>query len=259
MNAIQRGGQVGTLETILLILSLVIAVIAALMPLWQFLINKWFRKLKIAFFEDEELYISSYSVNSLFTMDVKNKDIIIREVSLKIRRNVDNRIIELKWDCHVSTNFKGMDADAERRIAYPFKVNKGSCEVFHLKYLRLDDEYSKMKEAGAEVVLLRNELNKKRKSTFSVSSQEIVKEEKYQQLYNGFANSLFWQEGDYELIYHVRYNESLLEQKFAFSLTKEDEQVMRVNIQEYLLGGVVKEMKTYSRCIKIERENDRNK
>jgi len=237
---------------VLLILSLVIAVIAALMPLWQFLINKWFKRLKINFFEDEELYISSYSINSLFTLDVKNRDIIVREVALEIKRKTDDKKIDLKWDCHVSTNYKGMDADIERRIAYPLKVEKGSCEVFHLKYLRTDSEYTEMKEASVKVDLLKNEMNKKRKSTFGISPQDIRKSEEYKIISAGFMDRLFWQEGDYNIKYSIKYNKSVMEKEFIFSLSKEDSQTMQVNIHEYLLAGVSKGMKIYSGVVKIK-------
>jgi len=231
------------------LIAIVVSILALLMPLWQYLYQKFFRPLKIRiipFNKTAFLFNESGSyIKMKFSIDCENQDMVISKIGVEVtsHRKVKKEILLLNWNFFEPVNFNWLGSNMSNSInttayARPIKVNKSSIEPFIIEFSsNSQDVINELSALSDERSNSLNNYIATLPNKDTVKIQEVIDGYKntneYSTTFNAYEKYLFWEAGDYSLKVIIEYGkDKQYTQTYKFSLDSQEAQKIKENIEK---------------------------
>jgi len=225
--------------TIYEFLAIILAALALVIPFFKWIYDKYIRKLKINFLASGKLSVffnkSGAYVSLGGVYEAKNKTAAVKNISAKIKRTSDKAILSLRWSTFQSPVFRQIAGNYETSFetAHPFKVEADTLTPVFVEFENAEQN------SGEIINSIINPLHKKALSDMNAQNIPV---QAYDPTYRGskeYKDALiaindifFWKPGEYTIELITEYNNSTFSCYGEFSLTKEDSEKLRANIEE---------------------------
>lgn len=235
--------------TIYEIISLVISVVAILIPFFQMIWKKVFQKPKIKYYTDEKSTIffnrcgSYIKINGV--IEAMNQPVSIKRIDAVITRAKDGKKKNLSWSIFISPinqNFIG-NYTQTTEVAHPFRIPENSITC---TFIEFSDEFqSSLKSINLNTKDLYSSV--KTIINSEKNYEECEKEYKSSDFYNEakqkVTTEFFWEISKYDLKIIISYLNKKKEYNYQFEIDSSDNYSLNNNIEEVLLYPLKQEFK----------------
>lgn len=226
------------------LVGIILAFLALLVPFVKWIIEKWFKRLRIDFLISDVITIyfnkSGSYINLGGVYKAENKTATIKNISVQIVRKSDNATLNLSWSTFPSPIVKEIAGQFEHTFetAHPFSAN---ADMLTPAFIEFTDENSNISEdISADLLQLYNyersilqqgldffNANGQAHSTADYSDAKVKLHER-----------CFWKVGKYEVSLVTKYNNNEFVKRYHFELTAEDVNKLQNNIENLLVEPI---------------------
>ena len=226
-------------EIISVVLSSIAIIVSVYFPIKNFVtkarVNFYPVGLVTLLFNQSGSYIQLNGV-----IESEKKAVSVRKMSVKIKREKDNQTINLSWSYLISPVNQRLVGNILQttECAHPFRVEKDSIAATFVEYTDPFDSFGRIFRNSA------SELNKiaEQSPIFQANYSEAVKtyteSEEFTKVKQIAEKEFFWEIGKYSLDVIVNYNNSKKVFNYAFTITEQEFNELKHNIDEALLAAL---------------------
>lgn len=249
------------------LLAIILAVIAIIIPILQWIWKKWVIKPVLNHLITGRAFLFINRSGSYMQIegvyDAQNKPILIRKISLKLIRKKDDKALNLAWSIFVSPinqQFVGNFASTTE-MAHPFRIEQNSMvsaftqfsdsfnsseRTFHPFYEKLEKEASKFINS---------------EYSYDEALQEYTKTNTYETALSALQKELFWEIGKYRATLQVEYDHKTTNFIYEFEINAETSDLLSHNVKETLIAPLKDIYKVpYSfKSVQVELREDTDK
>ncbi|MCI9141568.1 MAG: hypothetical protein HFH87_02965 [Lachnospiraceae bacterium] len=227
--------------TIYELLALILAGIAILIPIVQWAWKKWAVKPVLdylptgratLFFNQSGSYIRIEGV-----YEAKNKPISVKKIAVLIKRQKDERKLNLKWSSFISPVNQNMVGNYLQTIecAHPFRIEADSIQCAFTEFGDSFDSFGKTFRDNTAVLFgkildIRNICN-----DYESALAKYKDSPEYKEARNILAKEFFWEIGKYDIDIKVLYGDINKVFSYKFSVEESEYKQLLNNVEEALL------------------------
>ena len=240
--------------TIYEIISLIMSIVALIIPFLQLLCKKVLRKPKIKYYPNGKAKLFFNQSGSYLRIDgvieAINQPVSIKKIELSVLRKSDSKRMSLAWSSFISPiaqNFVG-NISHTTELAHPFRISKDSiacaftefCDEFNSSFksitLNTKELFDSVSAIKATNQNYQDGLQAYKCSSLYTRAQQFV------------AEKFFWDISKYDLTITISYLNKKEEFKYQIEVNESDNSILAQNIEELLIYplknayGVNKEM-----------------
>lgn len=221
------------------LLAIILAALALIFPCLKWVYDKYIKRLKFDFLPSGNISIFFNKSGSYISLggvyDAKNKNVAVKNISAKVTRLSDKAVLSLGWSSFESPVFRRIANNYETTFetAHPFKVEADMLTPVFV-------EFTNSEENSGEIIAgILKPIHMKANSDLNTSNTTV---QTYDPLFRASAeykkallemNDLFfWKQGNYRIELITEYNDSTFICYSNFTLSKEDSEKLRANIEE---------------------------
>lgn len=223
-------------------LAIILAAIAIIIPILQWLWKKWITKPKLNHLITGRAFLFINRSGSYMQIegvyDAQNKPILIRKISLKLIRTKDDKALNLAWSTFVSPinqRFVGNFASTTE-MAHPFRIEKDSMVPAFTEFADplnsseriFDPFYESLKKEAFKF--------KNKEYTFDQALAEYSKTSAYDKAQTVLQKELFWEIGKYTATLQVEYDHKTINFIYEFEIDAETSNALSHNVHETLIA-----------------------
>lgn len=256
-------------EKLSITISILAILISTFVPIGKFLWKKYVTKLSLNILVFDKLLLlfneSGAYFKMKFAIECNNHPTTIKNVKAKITRVENNETNIYEWSFLESTSmWLGIEPSSRTitsQYAGPIKLEANSLTPLYIEFSNENQKYCNdikrgVNERDDSILALKKEFQLSGNfSDYESFQQEYRKKSSYNQLYALFSDKCYWKEGDYSLKIIITYgnNETYTKQYF-FSISKEDSENLKQNIDEIIFGRIKQEywLKPYLNIIYVK-------
>lgn len=224
------------------LLAIILAALAIVIPILKWIYDKWIKKLVLSFLPSGTITVCHNKSGSYVSFggvyEAKNKPAIIKEISANIIRKNDSATLLLVWSTFSSPVYKKVAGNYESSFetAHPFKVEADTLEPTFI-------EFSNRKENMNEKIdaILKPTYDAARFILSTPNIELIPADNKVKSSPEAQAarialnDDFFWKKGTYKLELVSKYNNTEMCNTYYFSLSSEESEKLRQNIESMLV------------------------
>lgn len=222
--------------------ALILAGLALLIPLIQWIWKKWIITAKVRYyptgqamlyFNQSGSYIRFYGV-----LESERKATTIKKLSLVLTRNLDDRKLNLVWSCLISPVNQNMLGNYMQTMetAHPFRIEADSVACAFVEYSDPSDSSGiKIRKICSYMAPLVQKCSSER--TYDEALAVFSKSPEYIDAKNNLLSDFFWEIGKYSADITVEYNKQKAKTfTYEFTVSEQDSMDLRNNIDEVLIA-----------------------
>ena len=227
------------------LVGIILAGLALLIPFVKWIIEKWFKRLKIDFLISDIVTIyfnkSGSYINLGGVYKTKNKTATIKNISAQVIRKSDNATLNLSWSTFPSPIVKEIAGQYEHTFetAHPFSAN---ADMLTPAFIEFTNEKNNIGEEIA--VAVRDLYNTENSILFQQNisllevDQKIHATEDYSNSKIKLHDFFFWKLGLYEINLLTEYDNKKFTKKYTFELNEDDIDKLQNNIESILIDPI---------------------
>lgn len=224
------------------LLAIILAAVAIIIPIVQWLWKKWITKPKLNHLITGRAFLFINRSGSYMQIegvyDAQNKPILIRKISLKLIRKKDDKALNLAWSIFVSPinqQFVGNFASTTG-MAHPFRIEQNSMipaftefsDLFNSSGRTFLPYYESLMEEASKLI--------SKGYNFDQALDEYMKADTYEKALSALQKELFWEIGKYMAILQVDYDHKITNFIYEFEINVETSDLLSHNVKETLIA-----------------------
>jgi len=227
--------------TIYELLSLILAIIAILIPIIQLAWKKWIVKAKLDYYPLKKAYLSCNKSGSYIRIDgvfeAQNKPISIKNIDVNITRKKDGKGLNLSWGTFfspISQNFMGNYAFSDE-LAHPFRINGDN---IYCAFIQFIDQYNSSEKYLNPFFEKLNTISKsliKEQNNYTCALNNYKSRQEFIDARDALFRHLFWEIGEYFALIKVKYSNTVVNFKLNFNVSETDFAKIQSDIDEALI------------------------
>lgn len=224
------------------LIAIILGVIALLVPIIQWAINKWIKKLKLSFLPSGVITLYQNKSGSYISLggvyNAENKSTIITEVSADVIRKADSAALPQIWSSFSSPVVKKVVGGYESSFetAHPFKVNANTLEPTFIEFCYRGQNMEEKINSILNPVITTARTILSAPDISIASADAMVKTSPAANAARIKLNDdFFWKVGEYELRLTTKNGKTQLVNCFSFSLSQDESDRLRENIESMLV------------------------
>lgn len=245
--------------------AIILSVVAILIPIIQWIWNKWIVRPVLKFYPTGRAYLFVNKSGSYIRVEgvyeALKKSISIKNISLKAVRKKDDATLNLRWSTFLNpANQQILGAVASvSEIAHPFRIDADNVVCAFTEFSDFYGASEKTLQPSFDAII--NDLNQWNfeGKTYSDALKEYCELESYINAKEAFKKEFFWTVGKYSIILFVEYGNNKKEFRYNFDVTKENYLDLVHNMDEVLLVYIKNLYKvSYDfKTVQVELEEDK--
>jgi hypothetical protein len=227
--------------TIYELAALILAIIAILIPIIQWMWKKWVVKPEIFHLPTGRAYLFVNWSGSYIRIDgvleAQKKDVTIKNIALKIIRLKDDKVLNLTWSTFTSPvkHQTGGSYTSVTEIAHPFCISANSMACVFTEFADIYNSAGKILQPYLDRLTQEvKDVNMLNQSYEEVYPKYITCEA-YYEAKAALEKEHFWEIGKYRADLEVKYGEETKQFDYEFSVTAEDYCRLQENLKKALL------------------------
>lgn len=224
------------------VISLIISIVAILIPIGQFIFRKVFKQPKIRFYSNGKATLYFNHSGSYLRVDgvieAINQQISVKKIDVSVTRKRDEKKLNLSWSYFISPvtqNFSGAYSQTTEK-AHPFRIEADS---MNCAFTEFSDEYnsswkrmtSYTKDLFESILQIKSANQNYEDALIVYKNSELYKEAK-----QNISNEFFWEIGKYNLTITILYLNKKSTFTYQFEVNVNDGQALLQNIDESLIA-----------------------
>lgn len=223
------------------VISLIISIVAILIPIGQFIFKKVFKKPKIKYYSNGKATLFFNHSGSYLRIDgvieAINQQVSIKRIDASVTRKSDDKKLNLSWSSFISPvnqNFNGAITQTTEK-AHPFRIE---AESMSCAFTEFSDEFntclklitSYTKDLYESIPQIKSSYQKFEDALTFYKNSELYKDAK-----QNISNEFFWKIGKYDLTINIFYLNKKTTFTYQFEVNTNDGQSLLQNIDEILI------------------------
>lgn len=229
-------------EIITTVLSIIAIALSILIPLSQWIWKKWIVRGKLKYYPVGQATLffnqsgSYVQVNGV--LESINKSISVRKMCVVIRRQKDNKELNLTWAHLISPVNQSLVGNYMRTIeaAHPFRIDSDSIMCAFTEFSDPFDSFGKTFRNSSVELFKTAKQSPIFQSLYSDAESTYTKSIEYAKVKQIANNEFFWEIGKYSLDIVINYNNSRKVFSYTFSVAEQEYNELKHNIDESLLA-----------------------
>ncbi len=232
-------------EKYALILSAIAILFSIGIPITTYLYKKWL-KAKLLFFPASTISLyfnkSGSYVRVGGTLESQNAPATIKNIEVDVVRLKDRAELKLEWSTFISpiSQYVGTNPIRTQEIARAFKIYTDNLAPFFIEF-----SYKDRKKTEKLVNIfyeIETELSKfstypigDKQNEFEEVKKEILGSDAFKNNQSELIRNLFWEEGAYELVLKILYNNDIFIKRYIFDISKNEFKQFEQNVETTIL------------------------
>lgn len=224
------------------LLAIILGAIGILIPIIQIVWKKWIVKTKLNFLPTGRVYLFFNQSGPYLRIDgvyeAENKSTSIKDISLKITRCRDEKVLNLSWSSFVSPINQMMVNSIVQttEVAHPFKIESNNLVCAFIEFCDFSNSYNRTFKVKTENLF--NSMNeiKRKYANYVDAYKEYKNSEEYSAAKEEIKKYFFWEIGEYDLQIKVKYGNQIKNFQYKINLGENDYRLLYGNIDESLLS-----------------------
>lgn len=222
------------------LIAIVISVIALLIRIIELIWNRWVVKPILEHLSTGNIMLfinksgSDVEIDGVF--EAKNKPISVKNVTLKIIRQKDDKILKLDWSTFrspINQRIIGLYASTTEAV-HPFRIEADGIITAFIEFSVFGNvSWQHLKPINDELSVLSNKIGNENIS-FEEAYKDFKKDDLYKEAKIILDKECFWDIGTYEVIMEIKYNKKKVEFLYTFDINANDYNLVKHNIDETL-------------------------
>lgn len=222
-------------------LSVILSIIAILIPIGKLIWSKYLCKPKLLYYTNQKAVIFFNQSGAYIRIDgvfeAKNKSITIKKVDLKLTRSIDDKQLNLSWSSFISPVSQSIIGNylQSTEKAHPIRVEADSvCCAF----TEFADEYESAWKIFNRHSLKLNKMISEfqdNRIEYAEALEKYKDSDEYKEAYKALLDYFYWQISKYKIEITAYYLKGSTNFKFGFEINENDNSKLNENIEEALL------------------------
>lgn len=224
------------------LLAIILAAIAIIIPVVQWIWKKWITKPKLNHLITGRAFLYINRSGSYIQIegvyDAQNKPILIRKISLKLIRKKDDKALNLIWSTFISPinqQFVGNFASTTE-MAHPFRIEQNSMVTAFTEFSDLFNSSGRTFQPYYESLLEEASKLISKGYNYDQALDEYTKANTYEKALPALQKELFWEIGKYRATLQVEYDHKTTNFIYEFEINAETSDLLNHNVKETLIA-----------------------
>lgn len=226
--------------TIYEIFALILSIIAILIPIIERAWKKWVIKPTLYHLPTGRAYLfinrsgSYIEIEGVF--EAENKPISVKNVTLKVLREKDDKVLNLKWSTFtspVSQRIVG-NYSSITETAHPIRIDANSIICAFIEFADFYDSFSKKFQPYYDALVQQTDKIKSLNVSYDQAFQKYTSSDPYKMAKSLLDKELFWEIGQYEITLEAEYGKEKVQFLYKFSVNADDYKRIESNLVEIL-------------------------
>lgn len=220
-----------------------LALLSLIIPFLKWIYNNYYKKLKLLFYPNGQIllffnqsgsYIRIYGV-----YESLNKASVIRLISVKITRKLDNTTLNHDWSCFISPikqNLSNINYIDTTEIAHPIIFQKNSVVPLFIEFADpLSTSHSIITDNIKKVKIKIDEITREC-SSYDNAYKVFVNSQEYKEAERSIEQEFLWKIGKYNIDINITHdNNKQTYFSYNFTITEQDYSNLKRNIHELII------------------------
>lgn len=228
-------------------LSIIAILLSILIPFVQFAYNKWFKRLKLDILPFDKLILlfneSGSYLKIKFAINCLNQSITVKNIKATVSKKSNNETNIFNWSFFESVQMNFVTGATPNTIfstqyATPVRYPADTLNPLIVEFANTDNKTnSDLAETRKKRDIAIQESRSRETGAFDYStfSEQFKQNSKYLDIYSAYMDCFLWKEGEYDVKITVTYdNDKFYTKSFTFQITKEEEEILKKNIEEVI-------------------------
>lgn len=231
-----------TKMTIYELFALILAILALIIPLGQWIYKKWLIKPVLKHLPTGKVSLFTNKSGSYIQLDgvfeALNKPISIKNIRVKVIRKKDENALNLSWSVFNSpVNQRVVGAlTTTTEIAHPFRIEANSIVCAFIEFADFFDSFGKTITPLYDNLICDAKNAKSLELSFDDARAKFCSLKSYSDTKQAIEKELFWEIGQYEIILEAEYEKTKAKFYYQFNVNAEDYDKIKHNIEETLIA-----------------------
>ncbi len=235
-------------EKLSIIISAFAVLFSVLIPLSQFVYKKYWRRLKLNILPFDKLTLlfneSGSYLKIKFAIDCLNQSVTVKNIKATVTKTSNNETNIFNWlffesvQMNFVTGTYTPNTIFSTQYATPVRYPADTLNPLIVEFANIDNKInSDLAEMKKKKDIAIQEACSRETGVFDYSSfcDRFKQDSKYLSIYNGYSECFLWKEGVYDVKITVTYdNNKLYTKSFTFQINKEEEEILKKNIEEVI-------------------------
>ena len=230
--------------TIYEVFALILSIIAILIPIIQCAWKKWVIKPVLHHLPTGRAYLfinrsgSYIQIEGVF--EAKNKPISVKNITLKVLRAKDDKVLNLRWSTFtspVSQRIVG-NYSSITETAHPIRIDADSIICAFIEFTDFYDSFSKTFQPYYDALIQQTDKINPLNASYDQAYQMYTLSNPYKMAQSLLEKELFWEIGQYEITLEAEYGEEKVPFFYKFSVNVDDYKRIESNLVETLIKPI---------------------
>lgn len=226
--------------TIYEVFALVLSIIAILIPIIQWAWKKWVIKPVLHHLPTGRAYLfinmsgSYMQVEGVF--EAKNKPISVKNITLKVLRTKDDKVLNLRWSTFtspVSQRIVG-NYSSITETAHPIRIEADSLICAFIEFADFYNSFSKTFQPHYDALVQQTDKINPLNVPYDQAYQIYTSSDSYKIAKSLLDKELFWEIGQYEITLEAEYEKEKVQFLYKFSVNADDYKRIESNLSKTL-------------------------
>lgn len=227
--------------TIYEVFALILSITAILIPIIQLAWKKWVVKPILYHIPTGRAYLfinrsgSYIQIEGVF--EAKNKPISVKNITLKVLRTKDDKVLNLRWSTFtspVSQRIVG-NYSSITETAHPIRIDADSIICAFIEFADFYDSFSKSFQPSYDALAQQLDKINPLNISYDQACPIYTSSEPYKTAKSLLDKELFWEIGQYEVTLEAEYGEEKVSFFYEFSINPDDYKRIEFNLAETLV------------------------
>lgn len=227
--------------TIYEIFALILSTIAILIPIIQWAWKKWVIKPVLYHLPTGRAFLfinrSGAYIQIEGVFEAKNKPISVKNVTLKVLRVKDDKVLNLRWSTFTSPMSQRMGGNYSSitETAHPIRIDGNSMICAFIEFADFYDSFLKTFQPYYDVLAQQTDNINPLNLSYENACQIYTSSEPYKIAKSLLDRELFWEIGQYKTTLEAEYGKEKVQFLYEFSINPDDYKRIKSNLAETLI------------------------
>lgn len=228
------------------LIAIILSLIALIVPVVKWWYDKYIKKLQFDFLPSGMITLYFNKSGSYISLggvyEAKNKPAVVKNITAKVIRKADNATLAMNWSTFSSPVFRNYAGKVESSFetAHPFKVE---ADMLAPAFVEFENAKDKMNEITGQILepvhnATRQFLKQDDISFLPATDKQVRQTKEFQDAKVSLNDYFFWKKGKYQIVLEAKYNNLVLTKIYEFTLTEDESQNLRANIDNLLVEPI---------------------
>ncbi len=225
------------------LLSIILSVIAILIPFFQWLYKRFIQKVKFNYYPNKKASLFFNRSGSYVRIDgsfeALVKPVVIQDIKLTVVRRNDNQELNLVWSSFISPMTQSIPGLATAQInetAHPVRITENTIICLFTEFADINNTPYNIFINSISSLVEQAKTLRQNHPQYESALKVFQESEEYAKTKSLMANFYFWQEGDYDLQLFVNCIQFTKIYKFKFNINEKEAKKEKRNIDETLIS-----------------------